>query len=258
MRGIRSCLAVALACASGFTCAGDAHAGIAAEGIAYEGIAYKPGTQRVLYRESHWQVGKQHLVLYRCPDGRAFARKRLDYARGALAPDYEVFDARDGYRSGVVTESGGREAFMREDAGQPRRSAALAAGTVVDAGFDAFIRQAWDRFASEAAVEMPFLVPGRLRTMRFRLQARPASTPDRRMFRLSLASWVGGVLPHVDVTYDAATRTLLRFQGLSDVRDGRGGNVTADIRFPPQRRRTTDAAALRSAGTVALDGACRQ
>jgi hypothetical protein len=231
---------------------------VAQAGQAYEGIAYAPGSQRVLYREAHWQAGTRHVVLYRCPDGRAFARKQLDYAKGAVAPDFEMRDARDGFRSGVATTPGGREVFVRHSAGQRRRSAALPSGAVVDAGFDAFIRQAWGRLAGGAAIEVPFLVPSRLKAMNFRLQPQPAAADGLRVFRLSLASWIGGVLPHIDVTYDAATRTLLRFTGMSDVRDGRGDNLVVDIRFPPQQRRSADLAALEAAANTALDGTCRQ
>jgi hypothetical protein len=224
----------------------------------YEGIAYAPGGSRVLYRETHWVAGHRHLVLYRCPDGRAFARKRLDYAAHATAPDYEVLDARDGYRTGVQTTASGREAFLQERSGARMRRASLPARTVVDAGFDGFIRAAWNRLAGKAGLDVPFLVPSRLQAMRFQLQPRPLRDAGVRVFRLSLASWIGGVLPHIDVTYDAATRTLLRFQGMSDVRDGRGRNLVVDIRFAPDRRRAVPEAALDAAAAVPLDGTCRQ
>jgi hypothetical protein len=224
----------------------------------YEGIAYAPGGGRVLYRETHWLTGHRHLVLYRCPDGRAFARKRLDYAHNAMAPDYEVMDARDGYRTGVRTTAAGREAFLHEGARQRMRRAALPAGTVVDAGFDGFVRSAWDRLAGKRGLDVSFLVPSRLQPVRFQLQARPLRDAEVRVFRLSLGSWIGSVLPHIDLTYDAATRTLLRFQGMSDVRDGRGRNLVVDIRFPPERRRQVPDAALDAAAAVPLDGTCRQ
>lgn len=232
--------------------------GVAHAGQSYEGIAYAPDGKGLLYRETHWVVGKRHLVLYRCPDGRAFARKRLDYASHPTAPDYEVTDARDGYRTGVQTTAAGREAFLQARAGQRARRAALPAGAVVDAGFDAFIRTAWDRLGGKGRVAVPFLVPSRLQAMDFQVEARPLRAAGARVFRLSLASWIGGVLPHIDVTYDAATRTLLRFQGMSDVRDGRGRNLVVDIRFPPELRRQAPASALEAAAALPLDGTCRQ
>lgn len=226
--------------------------------LSYEGIAYAPGGSRVLYRETHWISGDRHVVLYRCPDGAAFARKRLDYSTHATAPDYEVVDARDGYRAGVQTTSSGREAFLQARAGDRVRRVPLPARTVVDAGFDGFIRAAWNRLAPDAGLDVAFLVPSRLQSMRFELRARPLRAAGVRVFRLTLASWIGAVLPHIDVTYDVATRTLLRFQGMSDVRDGRGRNLVVDVRFAPEHRRTVADAALDAVSRVPLDGTCRQ
>ena len=48
-----------------------------------EGLAKDPQSQALLYREEHWTrradegIGER-IVLYRCPDGTAFARKRIE------------------------------------------------------------------------------------------------------------------------------------------------------------------------------------
>ena len=43
----------------------------------YEGLAYEKKSGKLLYRESHWLQEGQRLVLYRCPDGKPFARKKV-------------------------------------------------------------------------------------------------------------------------------------------------------------------------------------
>ena len=67
-----------------------------------EAIAYARKGDTVLYRESHWRYRQEgvarRLVLYRCPDGRAFARKTVVERPAAQAPDFDFEDARDGYR----------------------------------------------------------------------------------------------------------------------------------------------------------------
>ena len=69
-----------------------------------EAQAYARKGGALVYRESHWRYrqdeGARRLVLYRCPDGRAFARKMVIERRRAQAPDFEFEDARDGYREG--------------------------------------------------------------------------------------------------------------------------------------------------------------
>lgn len=79
-----------------------------------EGLAYPAKGGPLVYRENHWlyRDGGQasRLVLYRCPDGRPFARKHAVDSAGALAPDFDFLDARTGYREGVRTRGGQRAA----------------------------------------------------------------------------------------------------------------------------------------------------
>ena len=48
---------------------------------------------------------------------------------------------------------------------------------------------------------------------------------DIRWFRLSLASWYGFALPHIDVGYDVQTHELREYRGLSNIRDAAGHNL---------------------------------
>ncbi|MRU29899.1 hypothetical protein FGW84_00980, partial [Xylella fastidiosa subsp. multiplex] len=59
-------------------------------------------------------------------DGAAFARK---WVRGAIddpAPDFALFDQRDGYREGVSTRAGGRHVYVQAHAGAKMQSQILA------------------------------------------------------------------------------------------------------------------------------------
>ena len=78
----------------------------------YEGYAYAVSDGKLLYRESHWAYteggAQQKLILYRCADGKPFARKRIDAIPGEAIPDFEMIDARNCYREGVRTSHGHR------------------------------------------------------------------------------------------------------------------------------------------------------
>ncbi|MEE7548937.1 hypothetical protein HF319_19710, partial [Xanthomonas sp. Kuri4-1] len=70
----------------------------------YDGDAQAAEGGRLLYRESHWvEPDGGRVVLYRCPGGAAFARKQVG---GGSDPEFELVDARDGYREGVRTRQG--------------------------------------------------------------------------------------------------------------------------------------------------------
>ena len=206
-----------------------------------EGIARNPDSNTVLYRERHWlrsDDGRpiERLVLYLCPNGQVFGRKRVDYQRSATAPAFRFDDARVGYVEGLRN---GPEPvlFYRASADAPERSAALPSNQLVaDAGFDEFIRRHWSTLAAGAAVPLDFALPARLQSFGFSLRrigtGRVAGEPAW-IFRLRLAGILGWIAPHIDVSYGQQSRRLLSFEGLSNIRDDRGDKQTiARIDFP--------------------------
>jgi len=189
----------------------------------YQGYAYASDDGRPLYREAHWLYGdsgiEHRLVIYSCPDGEPFVRKRVDTAPGTATPDVDLIDGRGGYREGVRTRDGRREVFAQADAHSPEHSAQLPLppppNAVIDAGFDAFIRQHWDTLSGSGVSPVQFLVPSELRYLDFSARV------------------------------------------LRDSRDGDGRNVRVDIRFPPSERRTdVSAAQVERAAAMPLTGRC--
>jgi hypothetical protein len=231
-----------------------------------EAKAYATGDGHLMYRESHWLFddaqGPGRLVLYRCPDGRAFARKLLLDDGNAQAPDFELLDGRTGYREGVrQAAGGGRVVFVRKSDTAQERSAPLDTTPlpVIDAGFDAYIRSHWDRLGRGDSDTVPFVIPSRLGTLKFSVKRIDDATVEgrtARQYRLSLDSWVGFALPHIDVAYDERSRALLRFVGIANIHAGDGDNVRARIVFDPAQERMATPAELVQARRAPLDGRC--
>lgn len=221
----------------------------------FEGEAHAVDSGLLLYREVHLRAEHRHVVLYQCADGQTFARKQLWPASAPASPRVLFEDARSGRRQGVRDVDGGREVFVRERAGAVERTAMLAPPwPVIDAGFDAWLRNAWPAPGERA--ETAFLAPGRLSALPFRAQA--TDTGDTRRFRLSLAAWYGGLAPRIEVDYDRAGRHLLRYRGPSDVADARGRAPDVDIRFPPSARGPTTAVEFDAALQVPLVAQCAE
>lgn len=230
-----------------------------------EGQAHATGDGHLMYAETHWLYTDRgvpaRLVLYRCPDGRPFARKWLREDGPAQAPDFELADGRTGYREGVRRTGNTRLVFVQSRTGAAERTAPLpdSADLVIDAGFDAYIRQHWDRLGSGESETVPFLIPSRLGALDFKVRrlddAVVEGRPARR-YRLGLASWIGFALPHIDVAYDARTRELLRFVGLANIRGSNGDNVRARIVFDPAATHPASPQALAVARAEPLDGRC--
>jgi hypothetical protein len=235
--------------------------------VEYLGIATTLDGRVELYRERH-RVERDRdgrgtrVVVYECPDGRPYARKVVRYADWAGAPDFDLLDARDGWRERVETVGDRRRVSVRERAGGRERSAELSVPDqlVVDAGFDDFVRLHWDRLVAGERVDFAFLVPSRLEVMRFRVRRQGETTIDGEpalVIRLGLGAWYAFMLPHIDVTYLEAGRRLARFEGLTNQRTPGGGHVSARIDFPSAERRSVAAGALDAVLAAPLDGDCR-
>lgn len=184
---------------------------------------------RPLYREQHLVRNDgegllERLVVYRCIDGTPFARKRVDYRGAPKAPAFAFEDARSGYREGLERGTGGALVFVdRPDA--ERKQAPLPSGALVaDAGFDEWVRGHWPRLVAGERVPMAFLVPSRLASYDFKVYEVEHDDAGDRRFRLRLDGLLGWIAPHIDVVYAEADRRLLRFEGLSNLRDDRGGS----------------------------------
>lgn len=222
----------------------------------YEGLAYAKKGGQLLYRESHWiQDQGGRLVLYRCPDGSAFARKQVKGS--GPAPDFELVDARDGYREGVRTRNGVREVYARSSAAATERVKPLPvrAGLVIDAGFDAYVRHHWQALAPTDSRRVRFLVPSRLDSVDFRLTSLAGDAKTRR-YRLALDAWYGSVVPDITITYAADDQRLLRFEGTGNLRDHRGDYPSVRIEFPNHKRSTATVADVATAARVPLARGC--
>lgn len=206
----------------------------------YVGTAYALDSNRVVYREEHF-VFDDHgaltrLVLYRCPSGQPFARKWVRMQGNGQAPDFDLIDARTGYREGVRGTQGAREVYTQAHRNATVQSQPLAErpDAVIDAGFDTYVRDHWSTLATGGA-HVDFLVPSRLGYVPLRIadasQGSQQGEPVRQL-HLSMDAWYGFAAPSLDLTYETADRRLLRFEGIGNIRDNAGKNQRVRIEFP--------------------------
>jgi hypothetical protein len=209
----------------------------------YEGVAYAPGTEQIVFRETDWLFMRdgvaQRLVLYRCPDGKPFGRKWVRETPSAVAPDFDFTDARDGYREGVRSGHGAREIFVQENARSPLQVRPLPAdpNAVLDAGFDAFVRQHWRELSAGESRRIPFLIPSRFEFLDFKISsARDGLVGTRpvRFLKMGLAAWYAFALPTIELTYDRQGTRLQEFRGVSTIRNASSHNQDVRMVFPAE------------------------
>ncbi|AWH21593.1 MULTISPECIES: hypothetical protein [Stenotrophomonas] len=208
-----------------------------------EGVA-TTADGRVAYREVHWQQGPdegaQRWVEYRCGSGQPFARKQLPATGRPAARGYTLQDRRSGQAATLDVSATAVQVQWREagDAAPVQARVALPADAVIDAGFDAAVRQHWDTLLRGQPVTLSFLVPGRQRFYPLKVQYRGAlqwQGQPAQSFAVRLDAWYGAVAPGLSLVYANADRRLLEFNGTSNLRDGKGRypQVRVTFRNPP-------------------------
>ena len=214
---------------------------------------------RLAYRETHYldrrTAQTQRVVVYQCPDGRAFARKRV--AGAGVAPDFRFVDGRDGYEEGVAGAGSGREVFWRTGEGQAmrRKPVAQLRADVFDAGFDAFVRRHWDNLARGETVRAQFLIPSRLEALPISLRPDPSAPRGELALRMRLDAWYGFAAPELRLRYRVQDRWLASFEGPGTIRDARGKHQPVRIEFAraPQAASVAD---LQAAQARPLASSC--
>jgi hypothetical protein len=180
------------------------------------GEAFDVRTGDLLYREVHdcSEDGTRCIVDYRDVAGQAIAFKELDYSVSRYAPGLVMRDLRGG------TE----HVLPGADAGE----------LVVDAGFDNFVRSRWEELERGETVTFPFQVVGFDRPFAMKARAVDAADCDAQSLCLSVEidSWLLGLVADpIELAYARDSRRLLRFVGVSNLRDTDGKSPKVDIRY---------------------------
>lgn len=213
----------------------------------FTGYARDLASGKLLYVETHAVSGggtqaEQRVVLYRNDENAVpFARKNLRYSADRSRPEFDFICARSGVVEGLSREGGKLRVEYRETPRSDPRTKLLAERQVrvVDAGFDEFVRANWAALERGDALTAPFLVPSRQTTYDFRVRKVDdvrIEGADATVIRLSLAGALGWFLPDIDVTYRNKDQRLLRYRGLTNVRDANGELLAAQIDFPEAGR----------------------
>jgi hypothetical protein len=213
----------------------------------FTGYARALDSGALLYIETHavTEAGtprEQRVVSYsRDENAVPFARKNLRYSADRARPEFDFTCARSRTDEGLAREGGKLRVRFRGAGSAEPRTKLLADREVgvVDAGFDEFVRANWSKLERGEAVTAPFLVPSRLDTYNFRVRKvgdALVEGADASVIRLSLAGALGWILPDIDVTYRKKDQRLLRYRGLTNVRDAKGELLEAQIDFPDEGR----------------------
>jgi len=218
-RRFSSCTALALLWASAVSAAAPDYRLFAI------GEARDPAGGTLLYREYHLEATSEPLkvVEYRLPDGALIASKTLLPGMDAAAPAFMQLDLRSGELLSARWQEQALALTHRADEGAAAETRTLAPPAamplVIDAGFDAFVRQQWDTLRSGKSIEFGFALPGRKTLVTLRAQETTCADGDGlTCFRIEPANALLRLVAEpIELAYRSADQRLAHFHGIANI-----------------------------------------
>jgi len=205
------------------------------------GYAYDKQSGRFLYSESHREVLENGRVLkntiaYKDDEGNLFAEKHIDFKKSLVMPDFYLVNTETGHAEGARGSEGDNrlEVHFRQlsDVTVQKAYVETPLNGIIDAGFDRFIEQNWTALVGGEVLERQFLIPSQLDFYTFEIRKAEAERKGEFAFQLGVKSiFLQMFVSPVLVYYDAQTRSLLRYEGVSNIRNSDGENFDVRIEF---------------------------
>jgi hypothetical protein len=204
------------------------------------GQAYDLASDQPLYRETHCVSGdgKIREVIYHNTEDTLIAHKTLRYETGLTTPSIVQRNNHTGDSVAVELRRG--EVLMtrtERDAAQPKvvtRKPVAGLPVVIDAGFDAFVKDNWKSLLAGESIrfQFPFAAHESLVELEISSASCTYATRTDQCFSVQPGNWFLNMLSApIELGYDATLRRLARFRGISNISDGEDGGLTVDIRY---------------------------
>ena len=205
------------------------------------GEAFAIDSEELLYRETHCQSDDKlkRDVLYKNPDGEPIAYKSIDYRNGFSTPSFKQTNFQTSEETKVTVDKNMVTlSFTDVNREQTQKTFEKNAFSdlpmVIDAGFDAYIRENWDSLVS--GEEQQFQFPLVTRTALIELQVSASScsfeSENSQCFTLEMSNWLYRMLADpIELGYDLSEKHLIRYRGLANIEDENGKGLDVDIRY---------------------------
>jgi len=206
------------------------------------GLAFETGTRQLVYCEYFLpSEGGRTRVLYYNPQGYRFAEKDLYGEAGEQGANTKLPEMlqRD-HRHGEVREvrRDGEQWLLRyrksTSAGWKTAHRDPGEIDVIDAGFDAYVREYWDRLASGEVTGFGFASPQHGRSVELRAQRTECREPrpESLCLRVDLAQPLLRLFSDsLYLVYDTNTRRLRMFEGPVNILDSRARSQRLQVHY---------------------------
>ena len=191
------------------------------------GVARDADDQTIRYFEHHQYLDDgQHLIRYYTQDLELIAFKNLKYGAVPQHPEIAQANLLDNTQVTIKPEADSLTMVRTTGDNVDEIQLPLDLKTVIDAGFDAYVRDAWDEITRAAPTQVRFAIAGQRRTLAMQI----IREEDYR-FTIRPNNWlIRSILPKIHLEYDDQRR-LSRYQGFSNFSPSSGESMTVNIEF---------------------------
>lgn len=210
----------------------------------YVGKAVELNGTLALYAEEHEEFyadGRRIRLntVFRDQANEVIATRVVDFSQNSFLPDFQLEDKRTGYVEGSEMVNGGVRLFVRRNKRElfEEKIISVEDPTVIDAGFNNFIQARWDSLMTGRKLYVNFGVPSRLDSYGFRVYKEGESTVNGRrsvIVKCDIDNFIIRLfLDPIILTYDAETKRLVTYEGISNISNQKGENYFVKITYQP-------------------------
>jgi len=228
----------------------------AAKTETYFGEATQKG--QLVYREYHTvETDDQGKVLrakteYKRPDGQLMAVLASDFTKSLTSPEHSFEDKRFNHKHGIRL-NGDEVILYAQNDDKKEETKVLNKRQSGDRvmfgcqGLHYYLRENFDKVTQRKTTPIVFLIPGSLDSYNFELHAKGTSG-DLTNYEIEIDNFFLKLFePSLDIQYDTKTKRLIRYKGLSNLRNDKRKNQSVEITYTyPTDRKTNQADRFRS------------
>jgi len=195
----------------------------------FRGYAYDLESGKYLYTEVHQPVfveGREvsSTIRYYAPDGREMGKKTLDYRADPYVPLFRFDLPDEGYAEGITANGEAITVLKVSGKNKPEKRKTLQRDglTAADSGFNHAVQDHLPQIIQGESVSFRFVVAGQLDSYRFKVsKVGDGSFENKPAVKLLVQadSLLRFVAPDLNLLYDADSRRLLEYRGVSNIHD---------------------------------------
>jgi hypothetical protein len=203
----------------------------------FDGVARNEAGQ-IEYVEKHVVIYRENRVhssrtTYFDPQNRLIGELQSDYSEGYQFGSYDFVDLRGGLKNGAKVEGDLVRMYTQKDGGRAVETKVIprVSNQIVGQGFHHFIVNNLEAIAAGKMLHVRMVLPAQLDDFKFRIR-RSKIEEDVISIRLEIDHWFLRLFaPHVDTDYHLPSKRLLRYEGLSNLKDPSGAYKVVTISY---------------------------